>query len=164
MLNFKSEENILIAGVDRIIGVSDITKNRKIGHMLVAEFLGTFFLVAIGIASTTAGWKLSYAPSMVQIAFTFGLVVASLAQVNIRPTPNRNRPRKLLFSIVRSLLKSMKFFVFSFPPLGAKDECGTCKQQEAELICIELSYPPLEHSRLRLRNDLIGARDVAPRA
>lgn len=49
--------------------------------MLLAEFIGTFFLVAVGIASTTAAWKAGYAPSMVQIAFTFGLVVATLAQV-----------------------------------------------------------------------------------
>lgn len=50
--------------------------------MLFAEFLGTFFLVAVGIGSTTAGWDVGYKPSMVQIAFTFGLVVATLAQVN----------------------------------------------------------------------------------
>lgn len=60
-----------------------MTKNRRIGQILLAEFLGTFFLVAIGIASTTGGWSLTYQPSIVQIAFTFGLVVASMAQVNI---------------------------------------------------------------------------------
>ncbi|XP_055319727.1 aquaporin AQPAe.a isoform X2 [Sitodiplosis mosellana] len=66
--------------VNRIIGVSDITNNRKIWKILLAEFLGTFFLVAIGIASTTGAWSDEYKPSMVQIAFTFGLVVATLAQ------------------------------------------------------------------------------------
>ena len=49
--------------------------------MLVAEFLGTLLLVSIGIASTT-GWGQGYEPSMVQIALTFGLVVATLAQVS----------------------------------------------------------------------------------
>lgn len=49
--------------------------------MLFAEFLGTFFLVAVGVACTTAGWVDGYKPSMVQIAFTFGLVVATIAQV-----------------------------------------------------------------------------------
>lgn len=76
-----------ISGVDRIIGVSDVTQNRKIGQILLAEFLGTFFLVAIGIASTTGGWgDVPYAPTVVQIAFTFGLVVATLAQVNFQDT------------------------------------------------------------------------------
>ncbi|XP_061510943.1 aquaporin AQPAn.G isoform X2 [Anopheles gambiae] len=65
-------------GVKQIVGVSDITENRNIWRMLVAEFLGTFFLVAIGIGSTT-GWT-DYSPTLTQIAFTFGLVVATLAQ------------------------------------------------------------------------------------
>lgn len=69
-------------GVNRIIGVNDITNNRKIWKMLFAEFLGTFFLVAVGVACTTAGWSDGYKPSMVQIAFTFGLVVATIAQVS----------------------------------------------------------------------------------
>lgn len=71
-----------ITGVNRIIGVSDITNNRKLWKILLAEFLGTFFLVSVGIASTTAAWEIGYKPSMVQIAFTFGLVVATLAQVS----------------------------------------------------------------------------------
>ncbi|XP_049281657.1 aquaporin AQPAn.G isoform X2 [Anopheles funestus] len=65
-------------GVKQIVGVSDITENRNIWRMLIAEFLGTFFLVAIGIGSTT-GWT-DYNPTLTQIAFTFGLVVATLAQ------------------------------------------------------------------------------------
>ena len=64
-----------------IVGVQDITDNRNIWRMLVAEFLGTFLLVSIGIASTT-GWTSDYNPSIVQIALTFGLVVATLAQVS----------------------------------------------------------------------------------
>lgn len=64
-----------------IVGVGDITDNRNIWRMLVAEFLGTLLLVSIGIASTT-GWGQGYEPSMVQIALTFGLVVATLAQVS----------------------------------------------------------------------------------
>lgn len=64
-----------------IVGVQDITDNRNIWRMLVAEFLGTFLLVSIGIASTT-GWTADYNPSIVQIALTFGLVVATLAQVS----------------------------------------------------------------------------------
>jgi len=67
-------------GVNRIIGVSDITNNSKIWKVLLAEFLGTFFLVAVGVASTSGDWNPGYAPSMVQIALTFGLVVATIAQ------------------------------------------------------------------------------------
>lgn len=73
----------LFSGVNRIVGLSDITNNRKIWKILLAEFLGTFFLVSVGIASTTGAWKVGYAPTMVQIALTFGLVVATLAQVII---------------------------------------------------------------------------------
>lgn len=73
--------SLYFTGVNRIIGVNDITNNRKIWKMLFAEFLGTFFLVAVGVACTTAGWVDGYKPSMVQIAFTFGLVVATIAQV-----------------------------------------------------------------------------------
>lgn len=52
--------------------------------MLFAEFLGTFFLVAVGVASTLAHDDKSDAVAViktVQIAFTFGLVVATMAQV-----------------------------------------------------------------------------------
>uniref|UniRef100_U5ENE4 Putative aquaporin 4 n=1 Tax=Corethrella appendiculata TaxID=1370023 RepID=U5ENE4_9DIPT len=66
-------------GMKQIVGVSDITDNRNIWRMLIAEFLGTFLLVSIGIGSTI-GWGGDYAPSMTQIALTFGLVVATLAQ------------------------------------------------------------------------------------
>nr|BAQ25599.1 Drip1 aquaporin [Belgica antarctica] len=66
-------------GMKEIVGVQDITDNRNIWRMLIAEFLGTLLLVSIGIASTT-GWGGGYEPSIPQIALTFGLVVATLAQ------------------------------------------------------------------------------------
>ncbi|XP_055698759.1 aquaporin AQPAn.G-like isoform X2 [Phlebotomus papatasi] len=65
-------------GMKQIVGVSDITDNRNIWRILIAEFLGTFLLVSIGIGSTTA-WG-DFSPSIPQISFTFGLVVATLAQ------------------------------------------------------------------------------------
>lgn len=64
-----------------IVGVQDITDNRNIWRMLIAEFLGTMLLVSIGIASTTP-WGDGYVASIPQIALTFGLVVATLAQVS----------------------------------------------------------------------------------
>ncbi|XP_065371803.1 aquaporin [Calliphora vicina] len=61
-----------------MVGVKDITDNKKIWRQLLAELIGTFFLVVIGVGSCTGGseWK----PSIPQIAFTFGLTVATLAQ------------------------------------------------------------------------------------
>lgn len=70
------------AGLKRVIGVADITDNRNIWRILIAEFLGTFLLVAIGIGSTTGGFDPLYTPSVPQIAFTFGLLVATIAQVS----------------------------------------------------------------------------------
>lgn len=64
----------------KIIGVADITDNRNIWRILVAEFIGTFFLITVGVASTT-GFGPGFAPSVAQIALTFGLTVATLAQV-----------------------------------------------------------------------------------
>lgn len=88
------------AGVNRIIGVSDITNNRKIWKILLAEFLGTFFLVSIGVASTTGLWATDYKPSMVQIAFTFGLVVATLAQVKIKKKKRKWKSIQFVFSFI----------------------------------------------------------------
>nr|CAD7441578.1 unnamed protein product [Timema bartmani] len=67
-------------GAKAVLGLSDITDNRHIWRMLAAEFLGTFLLVLIGCASTTVKWKDGYDPSMVQIALTFGLAVATIVQ------------------------------------------------------------------------------------
>lgn len=52
--------------------------------MLVAEFLGTLLLVAIGVGSTMARFEhdKDYEPTVTQIALCFGLVIASIAQVS----------------------------------------------------------------------------------
>ncbi|XP_017782237.1 PREDICTED: aquaporin AQPAe.a [Nicrophorus vespilloides] len=59
---------------ESMLGLSEITDNKKIWRMLAAEMLGTFFLVLIGCASVVTSDG-----STIQIALTFGLVVASLA-------------------------------------------------------------------------------------
>lgn len=69
----------LLAALKKVIGIADITDNRNIWRCLIAEFLGTFFLVAVGISSTTTGFH--FERNIPQIAFTFGLIVATLAQV-----------------------------------------------------------------------------------
>lgn len=71
---------LLLAGVKEIIGVQEITDNRNIWRMLVAEFIGTLLLVSVGIASTTGFGDDK--PSVPHIALCFGLVVATLAQVS----------------------------------------------------------------------------------
>ncbi|XP_037035090.1 aquaporin AQPAn.G isoform X1 [Bradysia coprophila] len=63
----------------KVIGIADITDNRNIWRCLIAEFLGTFLLVSVGISSTTLGFTV-FETTIPQIAFTFGLVVATLAQ------------------------------------------------------------------------------------
>lgn len=64
-------------GAKAVIGLHDITDNRNIWRMLSAEFLGTFFLVLVGCSSIT---PLDGSVSFVQISFTFGLAVATIAQ------------------------------------------------------------------------------------
>ncbi|EDV35593.1 uncharacterized protein Dana_GF12394, isoform A [Drosophila ananassae] len=59
--------------MSKFVGVADITENKKIWRMLFGEMVGTFFLVFVGVGSTTSG-------SVPQIAFTFGLTVATIAQ------------------------------------------------------------------------------------
>jgi hypothetical protein len=71
----------LCAGAKAVIGLHDITDNRNIWRMLSAEFLGTFFLVLVGCSCITP-WDQNHPPSVVQIAFTFGLAVATIAQVS----------------------------------------------------------------------------------
>ncbi|XP_062131701.1 aquaporin isoform X2 [Drosophila sulfurigaster albostrigata] len=61
--------------MSKFVGVADITENKKIWRMLLGELVGTFFLVFIGVGSTANG-----SASVPQIAFTFGLTVATLAQ------------------------------------------------------------------------------------
>lgn len=98
-----------------MIGVADVTNNRKIWQILLAEFIGTFLLVSIGIASTTSGWAPGYKPEMIQIAFTFGLVVATLAQVKLRLNLFHNfigsvhgdRMLKLIFNRLRDSVISL---------------------------------------------------------
>ncbi|XP_022225069.2 aquaporin isoform X2 [Drosophila obscura] len=59
--------------MSKLVGVADITEDKKIWRILLGELVGTFFLVFVGVGSTTSG-------SVPQIAFTFGLTVATLAQ------------------------------------------------------------------------------------
>jgi aquaporin related protein len=63
-------------GGESVIGIDEIA-NRGIWSMLIAEFLGTFFLVLIGCSSAIYFEDPS---STIQVSFTFGLVVATMVQ------------------------------------------------------------------------------------
>lgn len=63
-----------------IVGIDELAWNNTLWKSLPAEFLGTAFLVLVACGSCTAGWEDTYAPSMVQIALAFGLIVATMVQ------------------------------------------------------------------------------------
>ncbi|OWR51412.1 aquaporin-1 variant A [Danaus plexippus plexippus] len=62
-----------------IIGLSDVTENKLIWRQLVAELVGTFLLVSVGVASTIAITEMN-APITTSIALCFGLLVGSIVQ------------------------------------------------------------------------------------
>jgi hypothetical protein len=69
--------SVPVSGAGSILGLSEITENKAIWRMLVAEFVGTFLLVVIGCGSII----FSETDFIVRVALTFGLTVATLAQV-----------------------------------------------------------------------------------
>lgn len=62
----------------KILGIEEFTDSNKIWKMLCAEFIGTFFLVLIGCGTIMYVQK---SVLVVQVALTFGLVIAAMAQV-----------------------------------------------------------------------------------
>ncbi|XP_043258350.1 aquaporin AQPAn.G-like isoform X2 [Colletes gigas] len=66
-------------GAKDFVGIEEVTKIEFL-VMMFAEALGTFLLVLIGCASCIT-WNDNHPPTVVHIAFTFGLAVASLAHV-----------------------------------------------------------------------------------
>ncbi|KAI9580497.1 hypothetical protein GQX74_012578 [Glossina fuscipes] len=56
-----------------IVGVNDLKENKQLWKELLAEFVGTFVLLFLGLFSCIGG-------SVEQISFAFGLAVASMAQ------------------------------------------------------------------------------------
>lgn len=67
------------SSTESIIGISDITDNKSIWKMLLAECLGTMVLVYVGCGSCIS---VGTPPTYVQIGLTFGLTVATIAQVS----------------------------------------------------------------------------------
>ena len=61
------------------VGVDDVTRIHIL-RQIFCEFFGTLVLVWVGTASTSAEW--GDKPSVVQIAFTFGLVIAAVIHVS----------------------------------------------------------------------------------
>lgn len=75
------------ADVQKVFGIKDITENKNILRELIAEFIGTFLLIVIGVGSCVGEQE----PSIPRIALAFGLAVAAIAQVN-----NINVPVRIL--------------------------------------------------------------------
>ncbi len=63
----------------KLLGIEEFTESNKIWRMLCAEFLGTFLLVFIGCGTIMFVEK---EVLVVQVALTFGFVIASMAQVS----------------------------------------------------------------------------------
>lgn len=68
------------SGMKGFIGVNDITEDKGLWKALVAEFIGTFTLVCVGIFSIV---QFSLTANHAMIAFAFGLIVATMAQVSL---------------------------------------------------------------------------------
>lgn len=79
-LSPSSSSSSFCPGAKDFVGLEEVTKVEFL-VMLLAETLGTFLLVLIGCASCIT-WTASNPPTVVHIAFTFGLAVASLAHVS----------------------------------------------------------------------------------
>jgi len=62
----------------KILGVEEFTESTKIWRMLCAEFLGAFSLLFFGCGTIM---HVEGAVLVVQVALTFGLTIAVLAQV-----------------------------------------------------------------------------------
>ena len=69
------------ARMKSVFGCDELSKNRDIWRMLMAEFVGPLFLVLIGCASCVEGWNDQYSPHIVQVALSFGVTIATMAQV-----------------------------------------------------------------------------------
>ncbi|XP_049847552.1 aquaporin AQPcic-like [Schistocerca gregaria] len=64
-----------------LLVLDDLKPWKTLLRQLVAELIGTFLLVLVGCGSTTTAWFEGYQPTTVQIALSFGLIVACLVQM-----------------------------------------------------------------------------------
>jgi len=81
--NSKLKSNCFMAFLSKMgsmCGVKELSKNRDIWRMLIAEFVGTMFLVLIGCAACVKGWDQSYSPTKIQVAISFGITIATMVQ------------------------------------------------------------------------------------
>ncbi|KAG5878544.1 hypothetical protein JTB14_018584 [Gonioctena quinquepunctata] len=99
------------------LGISDITDSKSIWRMLTAEFLGTFILVFIGCGSCI---ELDHPSNYVQIALTFGLTVATLAQTIGHVSGCHINPAVTMSFLMTGDIKLLKaFFFIAVQCLGA---------------------------------------------
>ncbi|KAL7637053.1 UNVERIFIED_CONTAM: hypothetical protein RMT77_012811 [Armadillidium vulgare] len=62
------------------VGLNEFSKGMGLWKALIAEFIGTLFLVFVGCGSCIGAWSDTYEASVVQIALAFGITVATMAQ------------------------------------------------------------------------------------
>lgn len=67
--------------LERFLGYSEIVETRRdVWKALLAEFVGTLFIVLVGCGSGVSGWDGDYAPTIVQISLAVGVIVATMVQ------------------------------------------------------------------------------------
>ena len=71
-----------IKDVKSFLGTDEITTSLDLWKALIAEYIGTLFLVFVGCGSCVGKWdERELDSSVVQIALAFGIAVATMAQV-----------------------------------------------------------------------------------
>lgn len=98
------------AGGESILGFSELTENKMLWRMLVAELIGTLLLVFIGCGSilTLNGGDINY----VQIGLTFGLTIATIVQTICHISGGHLNPAVTLSFFVTGEVKLIKAILY----------------------------------------------------
>nr|CAG4640694.1 EOG090X02IK [Eulimnadia texana] len=70
----------MITRFGNIIGLGELSSSTNLWRAVIAEFISTLLLVFFGCASCVSEWRENYSPNIIQIALTFGIVIATMVQ------------------------------------------------------------------------------------